>query len=79
MSKLKRNILSIALYFGIFYIASVFISIIVSYIWMAINNVQTIDINSPLYDKYMNDTLAWGNFSIYVIAMAVIIPFTFKF
>ena len=75
----KNYILGISLYFGIFYIASVIVSIIVSYIWMAINNVQTIDINSPLYDKYMNDTLAWGNFSIYVIAMAVIIPFTFKF
>lgn len=75
----KKYILGIALYFAIFYVASLIITTIISYIWMGLNNVTSIDYDSPLYDKYMTDVLAWGNFSIYVTALAAILPFSIKF
>lgn len=74
----KKYILSIALYFGIFYIASIIVSVIVSFAWMAINNVPSLEENSPLYTKYMTDVLAWSNFGVYLIAMAVLLPISFK-
>ena len=74
----KKYILGIALYFSIFYIVSIIVSVVVGFVWMAINNSPSIQEGSPLYNKYMTDVLAWSNFIVYFIAMLSLIPITFK-
>ena len=75
----KKYILGIVLYFAFFYVASVIVSVVISFIWMGINNLTSIDIDSPLYNKYMSDVLAWSNFTIYIIALGTLLPFSIKF
>lgn len=75
----KKYWLGLGLYFGIFYIVAVIIQVIVSAV-VLIANGWTGELleGSIQYEKYMNDTLAWSNFLIYVAAIASITPFTAK-
>lgn len=72
----KKYIISIALYFGFFYILSSIISIVVAAIWQAINRVP---IGDPFYnEKFETDVIAWTNFLTYVVALAVIVPILYQ-
>lgn len=74
----RKYTLCFALYFVLFYGGSIIVSIIASFLWLAINNLNSIDQSNPLFEKYSIDVTAWYNFGTYILVMLVLIPLTFN-
>ncbi len=74
----KKYIISIILYFLIFYVFSTIVQLVYTGIWLNAHGLTsdfllTADQKSELYLNYSNDTLAFTNTLTYVVAITVII------
>lgn len=79
-TNLRKYIISIALYFGFFYIFSAVFQTIYTVVWLASNNVSADQLlnDSLVYEAYYISTLSWSNLATYLAATLSIVPLLFN-
>ncbi len=80
---LKRSIVNIAVYAGIFFVLASIISMIFLYGYMLIKEIPfdiltNLEENSAIYNQIINDVNPLLQFSIYLIAIAVVVPLSYR-